>query len=463
MIQYHSGSNYFEPGNIGMTNYTNAVNTHQFYQNGVKKINGPEDLFNSIDINRKLNDPNCQNNQMFPTQNAGMISTAGPYNIYSMGSSTSDESLIPYYTSNQSYNMIPYQNTVDVYSNIFQNPQQNSETLQKMAFANISNTPAQLQLATLVDENALKLPTLYNSGGYYENNYSHLESNTFQENRQPSNNTLGTITLAYSEQAKKESYANNYMGIRNGSLNTVILNPTMNFSPPNSEIIPMNVILENKFLWKNFSRIGNEMIITKHGRRIYPYLIISVSGLCLDKRYRIKAGFTQASPHRYKYQKPKGWKLGTTNDVIQRPIVLYSHPDGAQPGEYWMNKSLNFLRMKVTNNPHNKDYIHLNSMHLYVITIFISETDDVNHENLVFKKDLFDTRFVAVTAYQNKRITKLKIQHNHYAKGFKNGQRKPKESSDEGADESHMIVQDENILIYILHTITRKWKQRRED
>ncbi|XP_036070542.1 T-box protein VegT [Oryzias melastigma] len=41
----------------------------------------------------------------------------------------------------------------------------------------------------------------------------------------------------------------------------------------------IKVTLENAELWKSFHDIGTEMVITKHGRRMFPHCSIALSGL----------------------------------------------------------------------------------------------------------------------------------------------------------------------------------------
>jgi T-box protein 2 len=66
-------------------------------------------------------------------------------------------------------------------------------------------------------------------------------------------------------------------------------------------------------------------------------------------------------------------------------------------------------------------------MHKYQPRFHIVQTDDPRKlpwsecKTFVFK----ETEFIAVTAYQNEKITQLKIDHNPFAKGFRdNGQGK---------------------------------------
>lgn len=70
-------------------------------------------------------------------------------------------------------------------------------------------------------------------------------------------------------------------------------------------------------------------------------------------------------------------------------------------------------------------------MHKYQPRIHIVECDNVN--DLMFKQFFTyvfpNTSFIAVTAYQNSRVTKLKIEHNPFAKGFRERQGAQKRSS----------------------------------
>ncbi|VDM80081.1 unnamed protein product, partial [Strongylus vulgaris] len=82
------------------------------------------------------------------------------------------------------------------------------------------------------------------------------------------------------------------------------------------------------------------------------------------------------------------------------------HHDGVMPGAHWMRQPVNFERVKITNNPNdtNPSHIFLQSMHKYIPIARIR---------------IPQTEFVAVTAYQNNTITQLKIEHNPFAKGFR--------------------------------------------
>ncbi|ESN92282.1 hypothetical protein HELRODRAFT_89689, partial [Helobdella robusta] len=109
---------------------------------------------------------------------------------------------------------------------------------------------------------------------------------------------------------------------------------------------------------------------------------------------------------------------------------VYIHPDSPATGEHWMSKFVSFHKLKLTNNVASKhghvsyDTV-LNSMHKYQPRIHIVRADDFRHLPFTqsFHKTIIfpETQFIAVTAYQNEKVTQLKIDNNPFAKGFREG------------------------------------------
>lgn len=81
-------------------------------------------------------------------------------------------------------------------------------------------------------------------------------------------------------------------------------------------------------------------------------------------------------------------------------------------------------------------------MHKYQPRIHIVECDNIN--DLMFKQFFTyafpNTTFIAVTAYQNSRVTKLKIEHNPFAKGFRERQGSKRTSPCYDDTEKHVAV-----------------------
>lgn len=175
------------------------------------------------------------------------------------------------------------------------------------------------------------------------------------------------------------------------------------------------------------------------------------------------------------------WVVAGKSDPIAPPR-MHIHPDSPAKGFHWMKQVISFDRIKLTNNQlDDNGHIILNSMHKYTPRIHIlivpsdeereafdtlfnvpaardaansksshSESSDVTssesedegiqrqcsryrskcknvsptnnlsvddnfYRTFIFK----ETQFMAVTAYQNHRITQLKIASNPFAKGFR--------------------------------------------
>ncbi|RLU27539.1 hypothetical protein DMN91_001343 [Ooceraea biroi] len=200
----------------------------------------------------------------------------------------------------------------------------------------------------------------------------------------------------------------------------------------------VRVELNNRKLWQQFHAETTEMIITKSGRRMFPSVQANVSGLQKRERYYVLMEITPASNRRHKYCGNNG---GDDNDTTKstggwtfagpaepQPHIdrrIYLHPDSPSTGEHWMQNMINFSKLKLTNNiVDHRTNVVLTSMHKYVPQIWIIRCDNAKNLNELFSHPsssfIFrETEFIAVTAYQNENITKLKIDNNPFAKGFR--------------------------------------------
>ncbi|XP_054155367.1 T-box transcription factor TBX3-like isoform X2 [Oppia nitens] len=180
------------------------------------------------------------------------------------------------------------------------------------------------------------------------------------------------------------------------------------------------VILESKDLWEKFHALGTEMVITKSGRRMFPSFRIRVSGLDKKAKYIMLMDIVAADDCRYKFHNSR-WVMAGKADP-EMPKRMYIHPDSPSTGEQWMQKVVSFHKLKLTNNIADKHgFTILNSMHKYQPRFHLVRANDLlklpysTFRTYVFK----ETEFIAVTAYQNEKITRLKIDNNPFAKGFR--------------------------------------------
>uniref|UniRef100_A0A3B4B1B5 T-box domain-containing protein n=1 Tax=Periophthalmus magnuspinnatus TaxID=409849 RepID=A0A3B4B1B5_9GOBI len=196
-------------------------------------------------------------------------------------------------------------------------------------------------------------------------------------------------------------------------------------TPPTGEGFQHSSIrinLENSDLWKSFHNVGTEMIITKHGRRMFPHCSVSLSGLQPFANYVIMVDMIPVDGYKYKWKKEQ-WEVAGKAEP-QPPCRTYVHPDSPAPGSHWLKQSLSFLKLKLTNNTLDQHgHIILHSMHRYYPRFHVVQADSLYTVRWgPFQTFSFpETTFTAVTAYQNPKITKLKIDHNPFAKGFREG------------------------------------------
>ncbi|XP_037536513.1 T-box transcription factor 16 [Nematolebias whitei] len=182
----------------------------------------------------------------------------------------------------------------------------------------------------------------------------------------------------------------------------------------------IRLTLEDLDLWKTFHEIGTEMIITKPGRRMFPHCKLNLSGLIPCAKYIFLVDMVPEDGFRYKWNKEK-WEVAGKAEP-QPPCRTYVHPDSPAPGSHWMKQSISFFKLKLTNNTLDQHgHIILHSMHRYHPRFHVVQADDLFSVCWsVFQTFTFpETSFTAVTAYQNTKITRLKIDHNPFAKGFR--------------------------------------------
>ncbi|CAN9514752.1 unnamed protein product [Ophioblennius macclurei] len=191
----------------------------------------------------------------------------------------------------------------------------------------------------------------------------------------------------------------------------------------------VRVELQGSELWKRFYEIGTEMIITKAGRRMFPSVRVKVRNLDPCQQYYIAMDVMPVDSKRYRYvYHSSQWMVAGNTDHSCISPRLYVHPDSPCAGETWMRQVISFDRVKLTNNEmDDKGHIILQSMHKYKPRVHIIQHDprlDLSQiQSLpaegVHSFSFPETEFTTVTAYQNQQITKLKIDRNPFAKGFR--------------------------------------------
>ncbi|XP_078088826.1 T-box transcription factor TBX15 isoform X1 [Mustelus asterias] len=211
------------------------------------------------------------------------------------------------------------------------------------------------------------------------------------------------------------------------------LTPNSTTSLPTSSMDEIQMELQCVDLWKRFHDIGTEMIITKAGRRMFPAIRVKITGLDPHQQYYIAMDIIPVDNKRYRYvYHSSKWMVAGNADSPVPPRV-YIHPDSLASGDTWMRQVISFDKLKLTNNElDDQGHIILHSMHKYQPRVhvirkdFSSElcpTKPVPGGEGVKTFTFPETVFTTVTAYQNQQITRLKIDRNPFAKGFRDSGR----------------------------------------
>lgn len=215
------------------------------------------------------------------------------------------------------------------------------------------------------------------------------------------------------------------------------------------ELLGTTCHLETKDLWDKFHELGTEMIITKTGRRMFPTVRVSFSGLRPDQRYAVLMDIVPVDNKRYRYAYHRSSWLVAGKADPPAPSRLYLHPDSPFTGEQLRKQVVSFEKVKLTNNEMDKNgQIVLNSMHRYQPRIHLVKWRDhggpiTDLDQEQFRTHIFpETVFTAVTAYQNQLITKLKIDSNPFAKGFRDSSR----LTDFDRDPMDMMLMEQHFL-----------------
>ncbi|XP_019593489.2 T-box transcription factor TBX10 isoform X2 [Rhinolophus sinicus] len=210
-----------------------------------------------------------------------------------------------------------------------------------------------------------------------------------------------------------------------GSTGTQVVAEPTGQGPKNPCVSSVTVQLEMKTLWEEFNQLGTEMIVTKAGRRMFPTFQVKILGMDALADYALLMDFVPLDDKRYRYAfHSSAWLVAGKADPAT-PGRVHFHPDSPAKGAQWMRQIVSFDKLKLTNNLlDDNGHIILNSMHRYqprFHVVFVDpRKDSERYAQENFKSFIFtETQFMAVTAYQNHRITQLKIASNPFAKGFR--------------------------------------------
>lgn len=185
------------------------------------------------------------------------------------------------------------------------------------------------------------------------------------------------------------------------------------------------MLLRNKELWEKFKEHQTEMNVTKEGRRMCPMISLAFEDLHPTQMYAVMVDFVFADEFRYCFDASSNlwvpWSLIKEENCSR----MYLHPETPTTGAILMKSVLTFKKLKLTNSSQtarkSKQVMLLNTMRRYFPRIHILESPDgTSFDHRLRKEFCFaETDFIAVSAYRNKQITKLKIDANPFASAYR--------------------------------------------
>lgn len=194
-------------------------------------------------------------------------------------------------------------------------------------------------------------------------------------------------------------------------------------SEPNTDT-KIHVTLVNDSVWQEFHSIGTEMLLTRQGRRMFPFCRYRITGMNPNLLYFLIMDFHLMDEYRYRWT-VGGRLVGGPSEVQESRSRVYTHPSSPRQGAVWMDSPVVFGAVKLTTNLLNDDgLVVLHSNHRYIPRLHIVPFDPngkntVSLDNPDAQTFIFpQTEFYAVSCYQNPRLIKLKIKHNPFARQF---------------------------------------------
>lgn len=200
-------------------------------------------------------------------------------------------------------------------------------------------------------------------------------------------------------------------------------NPPSDTLSPDSVCRGVKVTLDNNGMWNEFFRCKTEMILTKQGSRMFPYCRFRISGLQPSRKYSLFMDVQPLDSSRYKWT-GKSWQVAgkAESHVKSQP---FAHPESPSTGQHWMQSPVSFYKLKLTNSISEQEgNTVLHPMHRYLPRLHLVQTDKAAKDvkltgPSVVTFTFHQTEFMAVTAYQNSRLSQLKVDYNPFAKGLK--------------------------------------------
>lgn len=193
--------------------------------------------------------------------------------------------------------------------------------------------------------------------------------------------------------------------------------------------------LKDEKMWNEFYRVGNEMIITKNGRCLFPLLLIHAfiagdTDLDLDELFYISIVLQPLDNMRWKFVSGKWRPIGgydepVINEKSERFYKSVQAIGSPMSLKNILAKEISFAKLKLSNCSNKlqePNHLILSSFRCYQPSIILQRvTGEKRKCNQIAGRWIIkEAQFIAVTHYQNPKICDMKKSFNPHAKGFLN-------------------------------------------
>lgn len=187
----------------------------------------------------------------------------------------------------------------------------------------------------------------------------------------------------------------------------------------------VKVELVNAELWKKFHTVGNEMKVTKPGRRMFPGADLNLTGLLPNDVYKVAIAFEFVDEFRYRFSRSRGtWSPSMKVDRVEEPSPKHrrccEHPSSPTNGRRWTSIPLVFDKIAITNHletAESANLVCLPTLRKYHIQLIVTKLHCAQCQGSHTRQiDIPLTDFIAVTGYYNMKVTQLKIDSNPAAR-----------------------------------------------
>ncbi|CAD6198470.1 unnamed protein product [Caenorhabditis auriculariae] len=180
---------------------------------------------------------------------------------------------------------------------------------------------------------------------------------------------------------------------------------------------PITATLLTEEMWRECDRLGNEMIVSKSGRSLFPRLCYKLGNMDPNASYSIGLSLSLCSERVFIYSREHENWLETNRGANQHVASTVWGSAAALKGEDWMKTPLMFsVHLSNSTEEVAEKTLPIHSRHMYnpVLTIYRESPQGLLPVS-VFEFSF--TKFISTTTYQNQNILNFKVANNKYSRG----------------------------------------------